>query len=91
MALSRTPRNKVTPPLKGSFPLDHDGECKDRMRDYMECLKKTSQNSRACREESRQYLACRMEKDLMTKEPLDTLGFKDLKPLPSENQPQNKS
>lgn len=28
----------VTPPLKGSFPLDHEGECKLSMLNYMICL-----------------------------------------------------
>lgn len=29
------------PPLKGSFPLDHDGDCKSLMQQYMDCLKVT--------------------------------------------------
>lgn len=29
---------KVTPPLKGSFPLDYGRECHIEMLDYMWCL-----------------------------------------------------
>ena len=30
---------KPTPPLKGSFPLDHFGECKHFMLAYAKCMK----------------------------------------------------
>ena len=36
---SRGAKAKPTPPLKGSFPLDHFGECKHLMLEYTECMK----------------------------------------------------
>ncbi|KJE92363.1 hypothetical protein CAOG_003346 [Capsaspora owczarzaki ATCC 30864] len=64
---------KPRPPEKGSFPLDHEGECKDAMRRFMACMRENKQNSSACRIESRDYL-----NDLMTREDLKQLGFRDL-------------
>jgi cytochrome c oxidase assembly protein subunit 19 len=68
---------QATPPDRGSFPLDHDGiidfirwdridlalgECRDKMIQYMACLKKNSSMSTPCRSFSKQYLECRMSK-----------------------------
>lgn len=64
-----------TAPDKGSFPLDHFGDCKDFMRKYMICIKTNEHNSSACRDEIRDYLGCRMEKELMAKEDFDKLGL----------------
>lgn len=69
-----------TPPDKGSFPLDHFGECKEKMEIFMSCLKENSYNQGACRVQSREYLQCRMDNELMTRENLDDLGFKEMKP-----------
>jgi len=66
-----------TPPAKGSFPLDHDGECREFMKIYMKCLKKNRNSYEQCMQESRNYLECRMERDLMTREDFKRLGFKD--------------
>lgn len=63
------------PPAKGSFPLDHYGECKTWMKKYMNCLAKTNSKAAECKEYSKEYLKCRMDKDLMTKEDLKFLGF----------------
>lgn len=41
----------------------------------MSCLKENEYNQRKCRVESRQYLQCRMDNDLMAKENLNDLGF----------------
>ncbi|KAF4516934.1 hypothetical protein B566_EDAN008023 [Ephemera danica] len=41
----------ATPPEKGSFPLDHDGECKREMLLYMACLRKGKNENTQCREE----------------------------------------
>ena len=38
------------------------GECKEFMMKYMECLKRNDHNGGLCRDESREYLQCRMEK-----------------------------
>ena len=71
----QTPRG--SPPDKGSFPLDHFGECKALMKTFMSCLKENEYNQRKCRVESREYLQCRMDNDLMVSEDLDDLGFND--------------
>lgn len=64
-----------TPPEKGSFPLDHDGHCKRSMLKYMICLRDSKNNSSKCRCEARDYLACRMDHNLMAKEDWAKLGF----------------
>eukprot|EP00729_Bicosta_minor_P016187 gene16187-35109_t len=66
-----------SPPDKGSFPLDHDGECKPHKENYMACLRKTGNDSRPCRELSKLYLECRMAAQLMAREDWKHLGFKD--------------
>ncbi|XP_043566959.1 cytochrome c oxidase assembly protein COX19 [Chiloscyllium plagiosum] len=66
------------PPDKGSFPLDHLGECKEFKDKFMNCLRESRFDNSLCRQQSKEYLECRMERQLMTKEPLEKLGFKDL-------------
>ena len=29
---------RPTPPERGSFPLDHDGECTKYMQEYLKCM-----------------------------------------------------
>ncbi|KAM3578812.1 Cytochrome c oxidase assembly protein cox19 [Umbelopsis sp. WA50703] len=65
------------PPALGSFPLDHDGECKDFMKEYIKCVRANKNNNGACRELSRAYLQCRMEKGLMTPDDMKNLGYQD--------------
>ncbi|TNN04167.1 cytochrome c oxidase assembly protein COX19 [Takifugu rubripes] len=67
------------PPDKGSFPLDHFGECTAFKERFMKCLKEKGFDNSKCRMQSKEYLECRMDHQLMTKEPLEKLGFKDLK------------
>jgi cytochrome c oxidase assembly protein subunit 19 len=52
------------PPDKGSFPLDHFGECSDAKVEYMRCLKQHNMQAQTdeCRELSAKYLKCRMER-----------------------------
>ncbi|XP_077130974.1 cytochrome c oxidase assembly protein COX19 [Ranitomeya variabilis] len=69
---------KPRPPDKGAFPLDHLGECKPFKEKFMKCLRENTFQSSLCREESKEYLECRMERQLMAKEPLEKLGFRDL-------------
>ncbi|XP_062270292.1 cytochrome c oxidase assembly protein COX19 [Platichthys flesus] len=69
---------KPRAPDKGSFPLDHLGECKDFKDKFMKCLRDSSFDNSQCRMQSKDYLQCRMENQLMAKEPLERLGFKDL-------------
>ncbi|OBZ79243.1 hypothetical protein A0H81_00385 [Grifola frondosa] len=66
---------KVTPPDRGSFPLDHDGECKEFMKVYLDCLRKNTNNSTPCRLLNRDYLDCRMSHGLMTRDDWKNLGL----------------
>lgn len=51
---------------------------------FLACLEKSGNAHGSCRAESREYLKCRMEGDLMAPEDLDTLGFgKDIAVVPS--------
>nr|XP_046234147.1 cytochrome c oxidase assembly protein COX19 [Scatophagus argus] len=70
------------PPDKGAFPLDHFGECKAIKEIFMKCLRDNSFDNSKCRLQSKDYLECRMDHQLMTKEPLEKLGFKDLMDTP---------
>ena len=63
------------PPEKGSFPLDHQGECKEAMKKFLTCMKSEHGNHSSCKRLSRSYLECRIEKGLMQKENLDQLGL----------------
>ncbi|XP_063443705.1 uncharacterized protein LOC134724544 [Mytilus trossulus] len=65
------------PPDKGSFPLDHDGECKKEMLRYIICLRKSDHDNNSCRVESKDYLKCRMDNNLMAKEDWKKLGYSD--------------
>jgi cytochrome c oxidase assembly protein subunit 19 len=65
----------VRPPLKGAFPLDHDAECKAEQVAYMGCLKANEYLATKCRDASRTYLDCRMNKGLMSAEEMEKLGF----------------
>ncbi|RWS16116.1 cytochrome c oxidase assembly protein COX19-like protein [Dinothrombium tinctorium] len=64
-----------SPPEKGSFPLDHDNECKRAMLGYLQCLREHRLNSSECRAQAKAYLKCRMDNDLMAKEEWKNLGF----------------
>ncbi|KAH7026349.1 uncharacterized protein B0I36DRAFT_249293 [Microdochium trichocladiopsis] len=85
---------KPIPPERGSFPLDHDGECKDVMKQYLACIKKVKGvNEDQCRNIAKAYLSCRMDKNLMARDEFKNLGFQDeaKKPLsPPQNQPPEK-
>ena len=133
-AISRLSKASVSPPQKGSFPLDHFHECKSLMEKYMACMKKESWYSYSsrhawlsqppirkihaqyalprctnaqerrtpvcartfkqvsknrltgepemyrrkhagCRDETKAYLQCRMNKGLMTPEDLSNFGL----------------
>lgn len=70
-------RVNVRPPERGIFPLDHDGECKKQMKEFIECLKISNSEHHSCREMSKKYLQCRMDNELMMKEDLSKLGLGD--------------
>ncbi|XP_052787201.1 cytochrome c oxidase assembly protein COX19-like [Mya arenaria] len=71
-------RFKPRPPDRGSFPIDHNGVCKNFMNEYMECLSNNNYDNSKCREQSKVYLQCRMENQLMEKENWKRLGYADL-------------
>nr|XP_020834345.1 cytochrome c oxidase assembly protein COX19 isoform X4 [Phascolarctos cinereus] len=52
------------PPDKGSFPLDHFGECKAFKEKFLKCLRDNNFENTLCRNESKEYLECRMERYL---------------------------
>lgn len=63
------------PPSKGSFPLDHLGECKPLAKLYNACLQNNDGAASQCRALAREYLQCRMKNGLMAKEDLSKLGI----------------
>eukprot|EP00884_Botryococcus_braunii_P005170 jgi/Botrbrau1/14654/Bobra.0108s0015.1 len=73
------------PPEKGVFPLDHFGECKAVKQEYLDCLKGAKGRAEACRDLAKKYLECRMDRNLMAKQDLAELGFKQEEP-PAEGQ-----
>uniref|UniRef100_A0A7S1CGD2 CHCH domain-containing protein n=1 Tax=Bicosoecida sp. CB-2014 TaxID=1486930 RepID=A0A7S1CGD2_9STRA len=66
-----------TAPLKGVFPLDHDGECKPVMKRYLDCIRDHRSAHALCNDLSKAYLACRMDRGLMQHEDLRDIGFDD--------------
>mmetsp|Transcript_3555 Transcript_3555/g.5287 ORF Transcript_3555/g.5287 Transcript_3555/m.5287 type:complete len:113 (+) Transcript_3555:45-383(+) len=65
----------VKPPQRGIFPLDHDSECRSNMEKYLCCLTESDNDHYKCRELSRAYLQCRMDRQLMAEDDLNKLGF----------------
>lgn len=63
------------PPQKGSFPLDHLGECKPLAKLYSSCLQDSEGAAGKCREIARRYMECRMEAGLMAREDMSSLGL----------------
>lgn len=85
-----------TRPERGSFPLDHDAECKHLISSYLRCLKKPRHSSASgkiqagindeeCRLIAKDYLQCRMDKNLMAKDEMKNLGLE----FPSQPSGQN--
>ncbi|XP_015420475.1 PREDICTED: uncharacterized protein LOC107183314 [Myotis davidii] len=54
------------------------GECRRFQEKFMKCLRDNKFENALCRHESKEYLECRMERQLMAQEPLEKLGFGDL-------------
>lgn len=73
----RTGTLALGPAARGSFPLDHGGQCKAAADAYLACIRSptTKQAHFECKDLSRSYLECRMNKNLMAPEDLGTLGF----------------
>lgn len=66
-----TAKQTIKPPQRGIFPLDHDSECKPYKEKYLSCLKDVDDKHHLCRELSKEYLQCRMDRNLMASEDLD--------------------
>lgn len=65
-----------TPPERGSFPLDHEGECREVMNKYLKCMKLVSNdNAPNCRLLAKEYLRCRMDHGLMVRDKWSNLGL----------------
>ncbi|KAF8601476.1 hypothetical protein BDV93DRAFT_495551 [Ceratobasidium sp. AG-I] len=80
----------ATPPERGSFPLDHEGECKAFMTTYLQCLAKNKNDGTPCRLLNKQYLECRMNKGLMERDEWKNLGFGDVPDPISAKAPDKK-
>ena len=65
------------PPVQGSFPLDHDNECKREMLEYMLCIASEKNENTKCRQQAKEYLNCRMSKNLMDKRDLSAFGYRN--------------
>ncbi|KAF6145723.1 hypothetical protein GIB67_018675 [Kingdonia uniflora] len=80
---------RPVPPEKGVFPLDHNHECDLAKKDYIDCLKSSTYQSERCRNFSKKYLECRMERNLMARQDMSELGFRkeyDIKDLEEKNE-----
>ncbi|KAJ3670693.1 hypothetical protein LUZ60_008119 [Juncus effusus] len=66
---------RPVPPEKGVFPLDHLHQCDLEKKEYIACLKLSGFKSENCKQLSKKYLECRMERNLMAKQSLSELGF----------------
>ena len=62
-------------PELGAFPLDHFRECSDKIKEYFTCLERENHLAPKCRDETRNYLECRMEKGLMVKQDVKKFGL----------------
>jgi cytochrome c oxidase assembly protein subunit 19 len=70
-----TAKQTIKPPQRGIFPLDHDSECKPYKEKYLSCLKDVDDKHHLCRELSKEYLQCRMDRNLMASEDLDKVCY----------------
>ncbi|PWN46780.1 hypothetical protein IE53DRAFT_350229 [Violaceomyces palustris] len=77
----------VLPPERGSFPLDHEGECKVAMMEYLKCMKENKSDNGKCRHLSKSYLECRMDKGLMERDEMKNLGFQEPRQNPHNSDP----
>ncbi|KAL9642539.1 hypothetical protein ABK040_011106 [Willaertia magna] len=55
-------------PKRGSFPLDHLHECDKTVEMYFKCLRDNNNFASKCRKEGNDYLKCRVNNGLMSKD-----------------------
>ncbi|SCO74596.1 cytochrome c oxidase assembly protein COX19, putative [Plasmodium vivax] len=70
-------RSIVKKPERGSFLLDHNSECTPIKNYYLKCLKEHNNDHVSCREYSKEYFICRMDKNLLERQSLNDLGFSE--------------
>ncbi|BFZ58965.1 Cytochrome c oxidase assembly protein cox19 [Savitreella phatthalungensis] len=71
----RQSKNPTAPPERGSFPLDHAGDCRDAAQEYLACVKQHRGQNNSCRALAKRFLQCRMDHGLMMKDSFHNLGF----------------
>jgi cytochrome c oxidase assembly protein subunit 19 len=54
-----------TPPDKGSFPLDHYGDCTAFQARYLQCVRESKAKSSDCKPVMKEYLECRMQQSAL--------------------------
>lgn len=64
-----------TPPINGVFPLDREGECKDKVFSYLECLKIHKYEMTPCQDLAKVYFECRLKNELLTERDWQIFGF----------------
>lgn len=76
MTVGVTKRVKPIPPDRGSFPLDHEGVCKEDSKNYLDCIRVHNGNSSNCTKLASVYLKCRIDNGLLAEESLTNFGFR---------------
>uniref|UniRef100_A0A914I474 Cytochrome c oxidase assembly protein COX19 n=1 Tax=Globodera rostochiensis TaxID=31243 RepID=A0A914I474_GLORO len=79
---------QLTPPLKGSFPLDYHQTCHLETLNYLRCLKEEKGHNSQCRTKASDYFRCRMDNGLMDREEWPKLGFKEFELSQQQQQQQ---
>ncbi|KAI8917590.1 hypothetical protein DFJ77DRAFT_428962, partial [Powellomyces hirtus] len=79
--------SRPDPPERGSFPLDLNGDCADFVKAYMKCIKGAKGDNDKCKPLAKDYLQCRMDHGLMTKDEFSNLGFHDSTPKTTPSPP----
>ena len=67
-------RSGISPPEKGSFPLDHFKACSHIIDKYLDCVDKHEKLPKRCQKIQVEYLNCRMEQGLMKEESLEMIN-----------------
>jgi cytochrome c oxidase assembly protein subunit 19 len=71
-------------PILGSFPLDHFRECKAEIEQYYVCLKANNYCTPMCRDYTRNYLKCRMDRGLMKQADVNAFGLPETEFVPQK-------